>query len=73
MDNKIDGETFETGNGIRVKWKALNNPIVIDITKKVYKNNVFNNTLYEEYNPEILEEVISAIFDSETVCPQKTD
>ncbi|MDY5940714.1 MAG: hypothetical protein SPJ23_03565 [Eubacteriales bacterium] len=62
IDNRIDGNIFETGNGIRVKWKALDTPIKVDITEKIYKNNVFNNTLYEEYNPEILEKVISEIF-----------
>ena len=62
IDNRIDGNIFETGNGIRVKWKALDTPIKVDITEKIYRNNVFNNTLYEEYNPEILEKVISEIF-----------
>lgn len=62
VNNKLDSEMFEAGNGIQVKWKELDAPIKVDITAQIYKNNVFNNTLYEEYNPEILEKVISEFF-----------
>lgn len=49
------------GTGIRVKWKEDFVPITIDVTPEIYRNNVFNNTLYEEFNTEIILQLIDAL------------
>lgn len=49
-------------NGVKVKWKQ--NFIGIEpfiITPERYRNNVYGNTLYEEYDPEIITAVIHEI------------
>ena len=49
-------------NGVKVKWKQ--NFIGIQpftITPERYRNNVYGNTLYEEYDPEIITAVIHEI------------
>mgnify|MGYP004443966433 FL=1 len=45
---------------IVVSWKKLDNKIV-EITPEMYRNNVFNNALYEELNVEIIDYVIEQI------------
>ncbi|MDD3653118.1 MAG: hypothetical protein PHO01_02850 [Desulfotomaculaceae bacterium] len=40
------------GHGVGVKWLWTGDER-IHITEKMYRNNVFNNTLYEEYNHDI--------------------
>jgi hypothetical protein len=49
------------GTGVKVKWLDNFKPFSIDITKEMYRNNVFNNTLYEEYNVEIINELINRL------------
>lgn len=53
-------EKDNLGEGVTVKWlwDCRDTPAVIDITDEVYKNNVFNNTLYEEYNSSIQERIL---------------
>ncbi|MGZ0879606.1 hypothetical protein ACWZQY_026945 [Priestia megaterium] len=48
------------GEGVTVKWlwDCGNTPEIIKITDAVYKNNVFNNTLYEEYNFNIQKRIL---------------
>lgn len=46
------------GTGIGVKWKDDFEPMKIEITEKVFKNNVYNNTLFEEYDAEIINKLI---------------
>ncbi len=46
------------GTGVSVIWKEDFEPFTIAIDNAMYKNNVFNNTLYEEYNLEIINKII---------------
>lgn len=48
----------ELGIGIGVKWKDDFEPMKIEITEKVFKNNVYNNTLFEEYDHDIINKLI---------------
>lgn len=48
----------ELGTGIGVKWKDDFESMKIEITEKVFKNNVYNNTLFEEYDAEIINKLI---------------
>ena len=49
------------GTGISVRWKQCFTPITVDVTPQIYRNNVFNNTLYEEFNDNIIKEVIDGL------------
>ena len=51
VDDRIE-EKGNLGKGVAVNW-LWNGKKEIAITAEMYKNNVFNNTLYEEYFPEI--------------------
>lgn len=52
------------GTGIKVKWSKKYNPIEpIYITPEIYRNNVFKNSIYEEYNEEIIKKLVDAIMD----------
>mgnify|MGYP001076144261 CR=1 FL=1 len=53
-------EKDNLGKGVTVKWlwDCGDTPEVINITDEVYKNNVFNNTLYEEFNFNIQEKIL---------------
>lgn len=46
-------KTADMGTGIAVKWKKDFKAISFDIDAPGGKNNVYSNTLYEEFNPEI--------------------
>lgn len=48
-------------NGVKVKWKLNSNIEPFEITSERYRNNVYGNTLYEEYDQEIITEVVNAI------------
>lgn len=50
-------------NCISVKWKKEFEPFSVKLTEKMYKNNVFNNTLYEEFNENIVLQIIEKILD----------
>lgn len=53
------------GKGVSVKWiwtQENKHPIKVNITTEMYKNNVFNNTLYEEYNPFIQSTIMRQLF-----------
>ncbi len=43
------------GMGVTVKWDKRFSPYTFDITKAMYRNNVFNNSLYEEFNSDIIQ------------------
>lgn len=49
------------GTGISVRWKQCFTPITINVTPQIYRNNVFNNTLYEEFNDNIIKDVIDGL------------
>lgn len=51
------------GTGVRVIWKENFQPFSITVDDKMYKNNVFNNTLFEEFNTSIIEKIINSIID----------
>ena len=50
------------GTGISVKWNINFKPFSIPLTAEIYKNNVFNNTLYEEFNQDIIQKLINSLF-----------
>lgn len=56
VDDKIE-EKIDLGKGITVEW-LWEGKEEIDISTEMYKNNVFNNTLYEEYLPDIQRRII---------------
>lgn len=49
------------GTGVKAIWKENFQPFSITIDDKMYKNNVFNNTLFEEFNTNIIEQIIKSI------------
>ena len=54
---------YNDGKGVSVNWLwHSHSPIEINLTPAIYKNNVFNNTLYEEYNLDIQKKLLEAIF-----------
>lgn len=61
VDNKP--QYFEgLGTGIVVKWKEkFTETIEISITPEMYRNNVYNNSLYEEYDKKIIQKLIKEI------------
>lgn len=59
MDDKID-EKLDLGKGITADWLGKGKE-EIDISPEMYKNNVFNNTLYEEYLPDIQRRTIGLV------------
>lgn len=62
-DNTIIDHGF--GKGVSVNWLwNPDSPMEIEVTSAMYKNNVFNNTLYEEYNLDIQKELLKKIFPS---------
>jgi hypothetical protein len=65
VDNIItsydDGNGSHLGNGIKVKW-LWNDEKRIKISDEMYRYNVFNNTLYEEFNDDIQKLVVKLAF-----------
>lgn len=49
------------GTGISVRWKTEFKPITITITSQIYRNNVFNNTLFEEFNKVIIQRLVDEL------------
>ena len=49
------------GCGVCVKWKENFSEEIFDISPEMYRNNVFNNSLYEEYNADIIERLIDKL------------
>lgn len=49
------------GTGISVRWKQEFKPITITVTAKIYRNNVFNNTLFEEFNKVIIQRLVDEL------------
>lgn len=49
------------GTGISVQWKQNFLPFTISITPQIYRNNVFNNTLFEEFNKEIIYKIVDEL------------
>ncbi len=65
FDDEISKYSF--GNGVKVKWVKVSNqtPLLkFDLTSEMYKNNVFNNTLYEEFNPTVQLKILNELFPS---------
>jgi len=47
---------------INVVWlKEFDEPIIHSITEEEYRYNVYNNTLYEEFNPGIIKELMDQV------------
>ncbi|WP_243388503.1 hypothetical protein [Bacillus kexueae] len=56
---------YGLGKGVSVKWLWPLEGVSqekIAITSEMYKNNVFNNTLYEEYNPVVQSFILNKVF-----------
>ena len=52
------------GSGIGVRWvKDLTADYVAVDIGEIVRNNVFNNTLYEEYNPKVIDKLIGKLLD----------
>ncbi|MFM1655528.1 hypothetical protein ACI7RC_26040 [Brevibacillus sp. B_LB10_24] len=49
------------GLGISVRWIWVGEKRT-SITEEMYKNNVFNNTLYEEFNPSVSSLILETLF-----------
>ena len=50
------------GYGVKVKWKEeFSESINITVSSEMYRNNVFNNTMYEEYNENIISKLVDII------------
>ena len=49
------------GCGVCVKWKENFSEEVFDVTPEMYRNNVFNKSLYEEFNEEIITFIINRL------------
>lgn len=60
---KVDngGPSNSLGSEISVKWKREFKGFSIAVSPEMIRYNVYNNTLYEEFNPEILSLVIDSI------------
>lgn len=48
----------DLGTGVSVVWKNDFRPFSITVNDAMYKNNVFNNTLYEEYDINVINKII---------------
>lgn len=59
-DGISEEEENKFGVGVTIKWlwDCGEKPKIIKVTEGIYRNNVFNNTLYEEYNPCIQLEIL---------------
>lgn len=51
------------GTGIPVQWKQNFTPIIISVTPQIFRNNVFNNTLFEEFNGEIIRKIAGELIE----------
>lgn len=49
------------GTGIEVCWNLDFSSDTVNVTSQIYRNNVFNNTLYEEFNDNIIQKVIEGL------------
>lgn len=49
------------GTGIPVSWKQDFKPITITVTPQIYRNNVFSNTLFEEFNKVIIQKLVNEL------------
>lgn len=49
------------GTGISVRWKEGFVPNIISVTPEIFRNNVFNNTLYEEFNEKIVQRLVGEL------------
>lgn len=56
-----DKNNYNLGKGISVKW-LWNGKEKINISQEKYRYNVFNNTLYEEFNSDIQKLVVELAF-----------
>ncbi len=59
VDDKI--EDYSYGNGVNVIWLWTGEE-KIKLDDLMYKNNVFNNTLYEEHNLELQQKILGLVF-----------
>lgn len=61
IDNKLQ-YSEDLGTGVAVKWKdEFTEVIEISITPEMYRNNIYNNSLYEEYDKRIIQKLIEEI------------
>ncbi len=64
-------KSHSLGTGISVKWKADFMPITIAVTPQIFRNNVFNNTLFEEFNGDIICKIIEEIMANSTLLTSR--
>ena len=53
------------GTGIPVQWKQNFTSVTVPVTPQIYRNNVFNNTLFEEFNKEIICRIIDKLLEQQ--------
>ena len=53
------------GMGIPVQWKQNFTSITVPVTPQIHRNNVFNNTLFEEFNKEIICRIIDEFLEQQ--------
>ncbi|PYI56114.1 hypothetical protein [Paenibacillus flagellatus] len=61
IDDRIEDRNG-LGLGVTMKWIWQGEERIL-LTDQMYKNNVFNNTLYEEYNQDILTLILRKVFE----------
>ncbi|QYK67486.1 hypothetical protein KAI36_02636 [Paenibacillus sp. S02] len=60
-DDRVE-EHNGLGLGVSMKW-IWQGEKKLDLTEQMYKNNVFINTLYEEFNRDIQTLILQKVFD----------
>lgn len=56
QDLRLKDRLYPIGKGVTVAWKTpADFRESIEVTERMFKNNVFNNTLYQEYNDEVID------------------
>lgn len=63
-ENHLKDRLSTLGTGVLVEWKESFKEQFISITPNMYKNNVFNNTIYQEFNKNIINTLIKALINS---------
>ena len=64
VESIIQKGTHTLDTELRVKWKQGHEalPIIqISLSKEAFRNNVYNNTLYEEFNPDLIKRLIGVL------------
>ena len=63
LDSEIKMISDSLGFGIKVNWLCnLNEHLTIHFNETIYRNNVYNNSLYEEFNVIIRNAILEELF-----------